>query len=99
MFDQDAVQAILAHMNDDHQDDNLLIVRANGQPDATSARMSGLDQHHGYWVATTAEGHHEVQVAWPEPLTDRKSVRLQVVKVHDQALATLGLPHRQQQQH
>lgn len=97
MFDQGVIEAILAHMNDDHEADNLAIVRANGQPDATSARMSGLDQRQGFWVATSADGEHEVAVTWPEPLTDRKSVRLQVVKVYDQALAALGLPARTQQ--
>jgi putative heme iron utilization protein len=43
-FGAEAVAQIARHMNDDHADDNVLIVRAlGGQPEATAARMSGMD--------------------------------------------------------
>lgn len=92
----DAVQAILAHMNDDHGEDSLLIVRANGQPDATSARMEGFDQQAGRWTATVEGADVPVEVAWPEALTDRKSVRAQIVRLYDDALRDLGLPPREE---
>uniref|UniRef100_UPI002594DDC9 DUF2470 domain-containing protein n=1 Tax=uncultured Gordonia sp. TaxID=198437 RepID=UPI002594DDC9 len=43
-FSPDVVAAVLAHMNDDHADDSLLICRAlGGRPDAVAARMTGFD--------------------------------------------------------
>ena len=37
VFDADAISGVLGHMNDDHRDDNLLIARAFGEPDAAAA--------------------------------------------------------------
>lgn len=88
----DAMAAILGHMNSDHNSDNVTIVRANGAPNAEVAVMTGFDRQAGYWTASSSEGSHDIAVAWPEPLTDRASVRPGIVAVYDRALATLGLP-------
>ncbi len=37
-FDDATCEAVLAHMNDDHRDDSLRIVRAHGHPGATAPR-------------------------------------------------------------
>lgn len=43
-FTPDVVAAVMAHMNDDHRDDSLVIVRGlGGRPEATAAWMSGMD--------------------------------------------------------
>ena len=43
-FPQEVVEAITRHMNADHAEDSLLIVRSLGDlPEATEARMTGLD--------------------------------------------------------
>ena len=39
-FPEQVVDAVLAHMNDDHTDDSLRIVQAFGHPDATAATMT-----------------------------------------------------------
>lgn len=92
----DVVAAILEHMNDDHNNDNVVIVRANGAPGAETAEMTGFDQNAGYWTALSPAGSQAISVPWPQPLTDRASVRLGIVAVYDAALATLGLPAREQ---
>ncbi|QAY59484.1 DUF2470 domain-containing protein [Microbacterium protaetiae] len=95
-FEADAVTAILSHMNGDHTDDNLLIVRAFGVPDAFSARMIGLDGDAGEWEATTPDAATQtVRVPWPDgPIAERPAVRKAVVLVYREACARLGLEPR-----
>ena len=38
-FDANVIDAVTAHMNGDHADDNLLIARAFGRPEATASEM------------------------------------------------------------
>lgn len=92
---KDVVTAILEHMNADHNNDNVTIVRANGAPEAETAEMTGFDQHAGYWTALTPSGSQAITVPWPSTLTDRASVRMGIVAVYDAALETLGLPARE----
>ncbi|MEA9984014.1 MULTISPECIES: DUF2470 domain-containing protein [Subtercola] len=51
-FEADVVAAILAHMNNDHPEDNLVIVRAFGAPDAERATMVDLDTVGGTWAVS-----------------------------------------------
>ena len=51
-FPQTIVDAVLAHMNGDHPDDNVLIVRAFLEPAAEAATMIGLDGSGGEWTWT-----------------------------------------------
>lgn len=95
VFDPQSVEAVLAHMNDDHRDDNLRIVRAFGRPQATAAEMVGLDQHGGvWWVETPDEAGgdgSELRVAWPAgPIAGRAEIRREVVALHDEAVRRLG---------
>ena len=53
-FGPDVVDAVLRHMNSDHREDNLVIVRANGAPDASDATMIGLDDQEGVWSVRRA---------------------------------------------
>jgi hypothetical protein len=94
-FPADVVAAILHHMNDDHTDDNLTIVRAFVDPAATAATMTGLDTEGGTWdvVVDGATGSHTV--AWLGPVVERADVRREVVALHDAAVETLGLPVRE----
>jgi hypothetical protein len=94
-FSQQVVDAVLAHMNDDHTDDSLLIVRAFALPGAVDATMSGLDEDGGLWSATTVDGTEEVRVAWPAGrITERAEIRREVVALYDAACVQLGVEPR-----
>jgi putative heme iron utilization protein len=94
-FTADVVAAVCAHMNDDHADDTLVICRALGaRPDATAARMVGLDAHSGDYVVTTGAGDETIRIAWDHALTSRVEVRTEVVRMYEEACDVLGLaPH------
>lgn len=95
-FEQSVVDAVTAHMNDDHSEDNLAIVRAFGIPEATSALMSGLDGEAGVWQVTTPTGEQELRVPWPGgPITERAEIRREVVVLHDAACERLGIERRE----
>ncbi|WP_424936964.1 MULTISPECIES: DUF2470 domain-containing protein [Bacteria] len=95
-FADDVVVAVLRHMNGDHVDDNLLIARAFGAPDAMAAVMTGFDGDGGRWQVTDTAGRTtEIRVAWPGgPITERPAVRREVVALYDAACATLGVTPR-----
>ncbi len=95
-FDEAARAGVLGHMNGDHPDDNLLIVRAFGPADAVSAAMTGFDGDGGEWAATGAGGDTTaVRVPWPGgAITERREVRREIVALYDAACARLGIPPR-----
>ena len=91
-IDDQTVMAVLAHMNGDHIDDNLVIARAFGDPSAESAVMSGLDATAGQWEFRDFDAVHTVSVAWSAPLEARQDVRREVVAIFERACGTLGIP-------
>jgi hypothetical protein len=94
-FTPDVVSAILSHMNGDHTDDNLLIVRAFSTPSATAAVMTGFDGSVATWDVTAADSTTEVRIAWPGgPITERAEVRREVVALYDAACVRLGIEPR-----
>lgn len=95
-FDPAVVTAVLAHMNDDHLDDNLLIVRAHGTPEATAASMSDADGEAGTWTVIGPEGPlGERRIRWPGgPLIERAEIRREVVALYDAACRELGVASR-----
>ncbi|WP_068166447.1 DUF2470 domain-containing protein [Rhodococcus phenolicus] len=90
-FDAAVVAAVTGHMNDDHADDNLLIVRAFAEPTATAAHMTDLDTESGLWQVTSGHGEHTVRVPWLEPATDRAAIRGAVVALYHAACERLGV--------
>lgn len=95
-FSDDIVAAVLHHMNDDHTDDSLLIVRAFGAPDAETARMVGLDTDSGHWEYTVGGETGELRVPWPGgPISERPQIRRQVVELYRAACERLGVEPRQ----
>ncbi|WP_017612926.1 DUF2470 domain-containing protein [Nocardiopsis salina] len=94
-FSPDVVDAVTAHMNDDHPEDTLLICRGlGGEPDATSARMTGLDGQGGDYTVTIGSTERQVRVPWSEPLTERPQIRAEVVDLYRRACRELGLTPR-----
>jgi len=96
-FDLDTRRAVLAHMNADHLDDNLLIVRAFGpDPAVVSAVMTGFDGDGGEWVLARGDGtSSSVRIAWlGGVITERREVRREVVALCDAACARLGVTPR-----
>ena len=93
-FTAETVAAVLHHMNDDHLDDNLLIARAFGSPDATAATMTTLDHLGGTWAYTAGEDEHTVVVAWHAPISERQEIRREIVVLYDRACELLGLEPR-----
>ena len=81
-------------MNSDHNDDNLLIARAFGQPDATAATMTTLDESGGTWVYTAGGAETDLTVPWSTTIAERPEIRREIVQLYDAACAKLGLEPR-----
>ena len=94
-FSEDVVAAVLHHMNDDHTDDSLVIVRGFAEPRATMATMTGLDAEAGEWSAHVDGEERLVRVPWLGPVAERADIRREVVALYDAGLERLGLPPRE----
>jgi len=93
-FSADVVAAVLHHMNDDHRDDNLLIARAFGNPDATASTMTTLDHLGGSWSYEAGGAEHALTVPWSGQISERAEIRRENVKLYDGACERLGLEPR-----
>ncbi len=94
-FPPDVVAQIARHMNADHADDNVLIVRAlGGMPAATAARMSGLDADAMEFAAVVDGIEVPVRIPFAERLTERRQVRAEAVRMYREACAALGVEPR-----
>lgn len=95
-FSPDVVAAILRHMNDDHRDDNLLIVRAFVDGTAVSAEMVDLDGDGGEWRFTTGSGSTaDTTIPWPAgPIAERMAVRREIVALYDESCRRLDVEPR-----
>lgn len=92
-FPAEVVSAVLAHMNDDHREDGLRIVRAFGLPGASDAVMTGLDAEAGEWTATVEGAAVVHRVPWPAgPISERAEIRREVVALYQRASELVGLP-------
>jgi putative heme iron utilization protein len=92
-FPPEAVEQITRHMNDDHADDNLLIVRAlGGIPSATAARVTGLDADAMEFAAVLDGIEVPVSIPFSERLTERSQVRAEAVRMSREATQALENP-------
>jgi hypothetical protein len=89
-FTPDAVAAICRHMNDDHPDDCVRMVRGLAGVDADRVTMTGLDADRAYFHVESPEAV-DVSLAWSEHLTERGQVRVEVVRMHEEACRKLGI--------
>jgi hypothetical protein len=82
-------------MNSDHPEDNLLIVRAYVDDDASAATMTGFDSNEGRWNAVIGGVEKAVHVAWPTgPIYERAEVRREIVSLYEGACERLGVEAR-----
>lgn len=94
-FAHDVVAGVTGHMNGDHPEDNLLIARAFGNPNAVSSRMVGLNGEAGVWLVADADGEREVSIPWPGgTISERPAIRREVVALYRAACEKLGVPAR-----
>lgn len=90
-FTDEVVRAVVAHMNDDHAADNLVICRALADlPEATEAQMTDLDDQGLTLVAEVAGEEHTVKVPWFETPADRAGIRHEIVRLFETAQERLG---------
>ena len=95
IFTPDVVAQIARHMNDDHAEDNVLIVRGlGGIPTATSARMAGMDADAMEFAAAVDGVEVPVRIPFGERLTERRQVRAEAVRLYREACAALGIEPR-----
>jgi putative heme iron utilization protein len=94
-FTADVVAQVARHMNDDHAEDNVLIVRGlGGVAGATAARMSGMDADGMDFDATVNGIVVPVRIPFSERLTERRQIRAEAVRMYREACTALGLePH------
>ena len=99
-FTPEIVAAVTAHMNGDHPEDNLLIARSlGGRPDATAATMTGFDEVGAQFDATVDGALVPFVVPWAVPITERATIRVEVVGMYHEACAALGVAPRQAGEH
>ena len=91
-FTPEVVAQIARHMNDDHAEDNVLIVRGlGGIGTASAARMSGLDADGMDFEATVNGIAVPVRIPFSERLTERRQVRSEAVRMYQEACVALGV--------
>lgn len=94
MFSPEVVAAVLHHMNDDHNADNILFVRAFAGVEPESARMTGFDHLGGDWAYTVDGVEHDLRIPWTQEISERPQVRREVVKLYDIACEKLRVQPR-----
>lgn len=99
-FGERDVKAVTRHLNGEHADDNLLIVRAlGGRPEATGARAVDVDELAIAFDADVAGRQERVRVPWSAPVTVRPQIRGEVTRMYYDACAVLGVEPRAAQEH
>lgn len=99
-FDQRVVDGVKHHMNEEHTDDALLIVKAlGGTPDASRAWTESVDDHGIDFVAVVDGEEVPVRVPWSQQLTERPQIRIEVTRMYHEACEKLGVAPREAAEH
>ncbi|MGX7677845.1 DUF2470 domain-containing protein [Jatrophihabitans sp. DSM 45814] len=86
-FTPEVVAQIMRHMNEDHADDNVLIVQVLGElPSAERAMMSGMDADGIEFLARVTGRDVQVRLPWSERISERSQVRAEVVRLYEEAV-------------
>ncbi|MDQ1711060.1 MAG: hypothetical protein QOE45_510 [Frankiaceae bacterium] len=90
-FDSAVVAAVTTHVNDDHADHCLDIVRGLGNlPRATEACLDDIDGAAATFAAVIDGTVVRVRVPWTRRIADRAEIRAEVVAMHERAAAALA---------
>ena len=90
-FGPDVVAAVTAHVNDDHANACLDIVRALGPaPAATEACLEDVDAETATFAAVVGGEVVRVRVPWARPIAERAEIRTAIVAMHERATAALA---------
>lgn len=99
-FTPEIVAAVTSHMNSDHPEDNVLIVRAlGGIADATDATLTDISPAGATFRASVEGGDQEVVVPWAVEVTERATIRQEVVRMYHESCTILGVEPRQAGEH
>jgi putative heme iron utilization protein len=91
-FPPEAVEQIARHMNENHAEDNVLIVRGlGGIRSATAAKVSGVDVDAMEFAAVVDEIEVPVRIPFGTRLTERRQVRTEAVRMYREACTALGV--------
>ena len=86
-----AAEAIMGHVNGDHEENLLEYLRAfTDIHDATGALMTGVDREGFDIEATTGTGRVTRRIAWPVTLDRREQVREEMTRMTHDAQARLA---------
>jgi heme iron utilization protein len=86
-----AADGIIAHMNEDHAEANLLYATVlAGLPDATDSRMVGIDRHGITLRVETPDAPRMARLGFPEPLASADDARPAVIELLARARAQSG---------
>lgn len=86
-FDDSVLDAVIGHMNSDHRQDSLAIVRALGAtPEATAASVVSLTIAGVAFDADTPSGRRRVTVAWAEVPATRADIRHELVRMTNESI-------------
>ena len=91
-FTPEVVAQIARNLNEEHADDNVLIVRGlGGIASASTARVSGMDPDGMDFEATVNDIAVPVRIPFSARLTERRQVGTEAVRMYQQACAVLGV--------
>lgn len=92
-FPQDVVDRVVAHMNGDHAEEALVIVRAHGAAEASGAALAAFDSHNTIWEVLGPEGPvGQLHVPWPSgAVTEERQVRGEIVSLYRASCTALGI--------
>ena len=90
-FGPGVVAAVTAHVNDDHGDACVDIVRGLGNVrDAGEACLDDVDAEAATFAAVVDRRVVRVRVPWSRRISERAEIRTEIVAMHERAVAALA---------
>jgi hypothetical protein len=89
-FAPEVLVAVAEHMNTDHRDDSLRIVRSLGAlPEATSASVARLDGGGVVFDVRVGDTQRSVRLPWSRPVRERRHFRREFVRMYHEAVGAV----------